>query len=131
MFRERGADAACARRGVAWFGLGHQGVMDRSRYEGFVAAKEAVAAQVQDRFVAEALCDLAEGLLLARSSEEAALARRRASETLGPLVDRGEITRRVAGRFWMHLRACGPRMYWPASWARARVSPRAGAVRGN
>jgi hypothetical protein len=105
--------------------------MDRSRYQGYVAARDVVAAQVPDPVVAQVLCDLAEGLLLARSAEEAEQARSLASETLAPLVDRGEITPRVAGRFWMRLRACGPRMYWPPSWDRARVTPRAGAVPGH
>jgi hypothetical protein len=105
--------------------------MDRGRYEGYVAARDAVAAQVPDPFVADVLCELAEGLLLARSAEEAEEARVRASETLGPLVDRGAIARRVAGRVWVHLRACGPPMYWPPSWDRVHVTPRAGAVRGH
>jgi hypothetical protein len=103
--------------------------MDRRRYEGYVTARDAVAAQVADPFVAEVLCDLAEGLLLARSSDEAEHARRQASETLGPLVDRGELTVRVAGRLWIHLRGCGPPMYWPPTWARARDASRAAAVR--
>jgi hypothetical protein len=105
--------------------------MDRTRYDGYVAAKDAVAAEVFDPFVAEVLGDLAESLLLARSGLEADKARRRASETLGPLVDRGEITRRIAGRFWIHLRACSPRSHWPPSWDRGRAAPRAGVLRGD
>jgi hypothetical protein len=105
--------------------------MDRSRYEGYVAARDAVADQVVDPVAAEVLCDLAESLLLARDAAEAEEARERGTETLGLLVDRGGLTPPAAGRFWTHLRACGPQMHWPPTWDRPRVAPRGWAVRGH
>jgi hypothetical protein len=105
--------------------------MDRRRHQGYLRARDAVAAQTPARFAALILDDLAEGLLLARSAAEAEEARERATESLALLVDRGDLTRRAAGRFWIHLRACGPQMYWPPSWDHAHVAPPDWAVRGH
>lgn len=105
--------------------------MDRSRYEGYVVARDAISTEPGDAFPAEVLCDLAEGVLLARDALEAEHARDRAAEELGLLVDGGELTRRLAGRFWIQLRACGPQMHWPPSWDRSEVAARRWAVRGH
>jgi hypothetical protein len=69
--------------------------MDGSRYEGYVAAKDAVSAQVTDPFAAEVLCDLSEGLLLSRDEAEARQAQAQAIEALGLLVDRGDLARGI------------------------------------
>ena len=105
--------------------------MDRSRYEGHVAAKDAVAAQVTDPFAAEVLCDLSESLLLSRDAVEAKQAREQVTEALDLLVHRGALDRGIAGRFWVHLRACGPEMAWPATWERARMPPGSRTGRGH
>jgi hypothetical protein len=93
--------------------------MDRVRYEGYLAARKAIAMQPLDEFATDVLRDLAEGLLLARHPLEADAAREQVPEALGVLVDRGDLTRLTATRFWVHLRACGPAMDWPPSWDRA------------
>jgi hypothetical protein len=105
--------------------------MDRGRYEGYVAVRDAVAAQAEDAFASEVLCDLAESLLLARNPGEAEEARECVSNALGILIDRGGLSRRAAGRFWIQLRACGPQMQWPPSWDRTGVAPPGWAVRGH
>jgi hypothetical protein len=104
--------------------------MDLGRYEGYVTARDAIAVEMLDGFSAEVLQDLAEGLLLARDPGEADEARDRVPDALGLLVDRGDLTRRAADRFWARLKACGPRMQWPPSWDRAPASPEGWAVRG-
>jgi hypothetical protein len=90
--------------------------MDRTRYEGYVAARNAIAAQPLDEFATGTLSDLAEALLLARDVTEAEEAREAVLEGLALLVTRHDLTRRAAIRFCVHLKACGPPMYWPASW---------------
>jgi hypothetical protein len=93
--------------------------MDRVRYEGYVAARSAIAMQPLDDFAADVLSDLAEGLLLARDVAEAGAQRERVPEALALLVERGDLTPLTATRFWVHLRACGPAMEWPLTWDRA------------
>lgn len=46
------------------------------------------------------------------------------------LVDRGDLPRLAADRFWAELRACGPRMVWPTSWDRHPAPPTSCAVYG-
>ena len=92
-------------------------LVDRQRYEGYVAARDAIAVLELDRYAAHTLGDLAEGLLLARDEAEADSARDRVPKTLVLLVDEGTLTWRSANRFWAHMRACGPRMQWPQSWS--------------
>jgi hypothetical protein len=104
--------------------------MDRGRYEGYVAARDAVALEAPDPLAVEVLDDLAEGLLLARDDGEAEAARDRVPEALGGLVDRGALTRRGATHVWVLLKACGPDMNWPSSWERSRASSSVRAVRG-
>jgi hypothetical protein len=96
--------------------------MNRIRYEGYVVARNAIAAQPLDEFAAETLSDLAEALLLARDATEAEEARAAVLEGLELLVTRHDLTRRAAVRFWAHLRACGPPMYWPPSWEGSPVA---------
>jgi hypothetical protein len=96
--------------------------MDRIRYEGYVVARNAIAAQPLDEFATETLSDLAEALLLARDAAEAEQAREAVLEGLALLVARHDLTRRAAVRFWMHLRACGPPMYWPSTWEGSPVA---------
>jgi hypothetical protein len=105
--------------------------MDRSRYEGYVAAKDAVSAQVTDPFAAEVLSDLGEGLLLSRDDAEARQAQAQVIEAFGLLVDRGDLAGNIAGRLWVHLRACGPEMHWPPTWDRVRAAPIGPAMRGH
>jgi hypothetical protein len=102
--------------------------MDGVRYKGYVAAREAIAAQPLDPLAAEALEDLAEGLLLARDDVEAEAARVAVPEALAALVDRHLMTRRTADRFWVHLKACAPDANWPPSWDRSPVSAPRGAL---
>jgi hypothetical protein len=90
--------------------------MDRIRYEGYVVARNAIAAQPLDEFATWTLCDLAEALLLARDGTEAEEAREAVLEGLALLVARHDLTRRAAVRFWVHLKACGPPMHWPPTW---------------
>jgi hypothetical protein len=90
--------------------------MDRIRYEGYVVARNAIAAQPLDEFAAGTLSDLAEALLLARDATEGEEAREAVLEGLALLVTRHDLTRRAAVRFWTYLRACGPPMYWPPTW---------------
>ena len=87
--------------------------MDRTRYEGYVVARTAIAAQPLDEFATETLSDLAEALLLSRDAAEAERAREAVLEGLALLVARHDLTRRAAVRFCVHLKACGPPMYWP------------------
>jgi hypothetical protein len=105
--------------------------MDRSRYDGYVATRDTVAAEVADPFASQLLCDLAEGLLLARDAAEAEDARDLVTGALAALVDRGDLNRRAAGHFWADVRACGPQMQWPLSWVRTRIAPRSWALGGN
>jgi hypothetical protein len=104
--------------------------MDGVRYKGYVAAREAIAAQPLDPLAAETLGDLAEALLLARDEVEAGAARGAVPEALASLVDRHVMTRRTADRFWVHLRACAPAANWPPSWDRSPMSAPRGALRG-
>jgi hypothetical protein len=104
--------------------------VNRHRYEGYVGVRNAIEAQVVDEYPSAVLDDLAEGLLLARSLDEAVEARNRVPEALLLLVDRGDLTRFAADRFWVHLSACGPRMTWPPSWERPPRFARPGAVPG-
>jgi hypothetical protein len=104
--------------------------VNRHRYEGYIGVRNAIEAQVVDEYPSAVLEDLAEGLLLARSKDESVEARDRVPEALGLLVDRGDLTRFAADRFWVHLRACGPRMTWPPTWERPARTPRPGAVPG-
>jgi hypothetical protein len=96
--------------------------MDRIRYEGYVVARNAIAAQPLDEFATETLFDLAEALLLARDATEAAEARDAVLEGLALLITRHDLTRRAAVRFWTYLKACGPPMYWPPSWEGSPVA---------
>jgi hypothetical protein len=104
--------------------------MNRRRYEGYIAARDALADQALDSFAAGIVGDLAESLLLARDKAEAEEVRQHVTEALGVLVDRGDLTPQTASCFWTHLRACGPQMHWPASWDLAHVTSRS-AVRGD
>ena len=97
--------------------------MNRGRYEGYRAVRHAVAVEGLDEFAARVVEDLAEGLLLARAEPEAELARDSVPESLGSLVDRGDLTRRGADRLWARLKGCGPSMIWPPSWDRTPASP--------
>jgi hypothetical protein len=104
--------------------------VNRHRYEGYIGVRNAIEAQVVDEYPSAVLEDLAEGLLLSRSKDESVEARDRVPEALGLLVDRGDLTRFAADRFWVHLRACGPRMTWPPTWERPARAPRPWAVPG-
>jgi hypothetical protein len=96
--------------------------MDRIRYKGYVVARNAIAAQPLDEFATATLSDLAEALLLARDATEAEAVREAVLEGLALLVARHDLTRRAAVRFWVHLKACGPPMYWPPSWEGSPVA---------
>jgi hypothetical protein len=96
--------------------------MDRTRYDGYVVARTAIAAQPLDEVATDTLSDLAEALLLARDATEAEEAREAVLEGLALLVARHDLTRRAAVRFWIHLKACGPPMYWPPSWEDSPVA---------
>ena len=85
-------------------------------------ARNAIAAQPLDEFATETLSDLAEALLLARDAAEAERAREAVLEGLALLVARHDLTRRAAVRFCVHLKACGPPMYWPPSWESSPVA---------
>ena len=103
--------------------------MNGHRHQGYLAARGVIEGQPLDPFAAELLLDLAERLLLARVSEDAAEARDAVVETVDALVVRNAITRRTASRVWVHLKACGPPMHWPTSWDRAPV-PFSGFMHG-
>ena len=105
--------------------------MDGVRYQGFVAARNAIAAQPLDPLASEVLDELAEALLLARAPAEGHAAREAVPEALGALVDSHVMTRRTADRFFVHLKACGPQMDWPPSWDRLPLTQPRGAVRGH
>jgi hypothetical protein len=104
--------------------------VNRHRYEGYIGVRNAIEAQVVDEYPSAVLEDLAEGLLLSRSEVESVEARDRVPEALGLLVDRGDLTRFAADRFWVHLKVCGPRMTWPPSWERPAPGARPWAVPG-
>jgi hypothetical protein len=104
--------------------------VNRHRYEGYIGVRNAIEAQVVDEYPSTVLEDLAEGLLLARSPGEAVEARDRVPEALGLLVDRGDLTRFAADRFWGYMKACGPRMTWPPSWEGPAPPARPWAVPG-
>ena len=91
--------------------------MNRVRYEGYVAAIEAISAQPLDGDASELLSDLAEGLLLARDEAEADAAHERVPEALKALVERRDLTRHTAARFYAHMKACGPELPSPPSLA--------------
>jgi hypothetical protein len=105
--------------------------MNRGRYDGYVAARQAARVEAPDEPAAQVIEDLAEGLLLARDQLEADVARERVPQALSSLVDRGELPRRAADRLWARLKACGPPMNWPPSWDRSPASSRGRAVRGH
>ena len=92
--------------------------MNRRRYDGYRAVQDAIASQELAAHPAAVVGELAEGLLLARDAPEAGEAAARVPEGLAWLVNRGDLSRFVAHRFWAMLRACGPRLSWPASWDR-------------
>jgi hypothetical protein len=107
-------------------------LVNRVRYEGYVAVKDAIADEMIDFHAGDVIRDLAEGLLLARDGEEAERARENAPGVLLRLVEEGFLSRSAAHRFFVRVRACGPEMHWPPSWQRRRVPlmPR-WAVRGS
>jgi hypothetical protein len=90
----------------------------RRRYKGYKAVQGAIAAEPLDERPANVLKGFAEALLLARRRSEAHDAAAVAPDALAMLVERGDLSRRAATRFWALLRACGPRMTWPPSWDR-------------
>ena len=92
--------------------------MNGCRYDAYIRFKGALADEPLDGYAATVLHDLAEGLLLARDREEAHAARDRIPDALAALVERGDLSRSAARRFWARLRACGPTMHWPPSWQR-------------
>jgi hypothetical protein len=98
--------------------------MNRRRYDGYRAVRGAITRRVIDEHAADVLGGLAEGLLLARDDAEAQQAVDRVPEGLMLLVDRGELSRFAAHRFWALLRQCGPRMAWPTSWDRQAAASR-------
>jgi hypothetical protein len=95
--------------------------VNRLRYEGYVAVKDAVAAEMLDFHAAHVIRDLAESLLLARDHIEAEKAREHVPAVLLRLVDEGFLPRSAAHRFFVRVRACGPEMVWPPSWQRHRA----------
>jgi hypothetical protein len=97
--------------------------MNRGRYEGYRAVRHAAGVEALDDFATGIVEELAEGLLLARDEPEADAARDLVPESLGSLVDRGDLTRRGADRLWLRLKGCGPSMVWPPSWDRTSASP--------
>jgi hypothetical protein len=104
--------------------------VNRSRYEGYKAVHGAIAAYLLDEYASNVLAGFAEALLLARRRSEADDAVAVAPDALTLLVDRGDLSRSAATRFWALLRACGPPTSWPPSWDRhTPTSPKA-AVRG-
>jgi hypothetical protein len=105
--------------------------MDRDRYEGYVAAKDAIAYEADGERATDVLGDLAEGLLLARDTREAETARERVPEILRSLVDDGDLSTLAAARLWGHLKACGPAMQWPPSWDRTQGQTHGWALRGH
>jgi hypothetical protein len=105
------------------------GQVNRFRYEGYVAVREAIAGESLDGDTAALVADLAEGLLLARGRIEAEVARDRVPPALLALVDCGELSRFAAHRLWARIRACGPRMHWPPSW-QGDAAPAGWAVPG-
>jgi hypothetical protein len=98
--------------------------MNRRRYDGYRAVRGAIRRQVLNEHAAEVLGGLAEGLLLAHDEAEAQQAVDRVPQGLMLLVDRGELSRFAAHRFWALLRRCGPRISWPASWERQAAASR-------
>jgi hypothetical protein len=90
--------------------------VNRRRYEGYVAVRDAIAAEPIDDREADLLADLAEGLLLARGPAEATAARDRVPAVLALLVERGHLSRVGAHRLWAQIRTCGPALQWPPSW---------------
>jgi hypothetical protein len=104
--------------------------MDRRRYDGYRAVQDAIVRQALAEYPAGVLRDLAEGLLLARDENEAWRAAAPVPDSLMSLVDRGELTRFEAHRFWALLKSCGPRVSWPASWDDPMTASRPWAVQG-
>jgi hypothetical protein len=103
--------------------------VNRRRYEGYVAVRDAIGAEPLDGHAATLVADLAEGLLLARGPAEAEDARDRVPPALVRLVDRGEMSRTSAHRLWARIRTCGPDMPWPPSWRDEAGSRASRAVR--
>jgi hypothetical protein len=95
--------------------------VNRVRYQGYVAVKDAIADEVLDLHARHVIRDLAESLLLARDSTEADQARERVPVVLLRLVDEGSLSRSAAHRFFVRVRACGPEMHWPPSWQRRKA----------
>jgi hypothetical protein len=104
--------------------------MNRRRYEGYVALRDAVARQALSDCSATILAELAEGLLLARDEKEARKAAAPVPDSLASFVARGELSRFAAHRFWALLQKCGPRLSWPTSWDHPMAESRPPAVRG-
>ena len=104
--------------------------MNRRRYDGYRALEDAIVRQALAEYPAGVLRDLAEGLLLARDENEACRAAAPVPDSLASLVDRGELSRFAAHRFWALLKGCGPRVNWPAAWDDPMAASRPWAVRG-
>jgi hypothetical protein len=102
--------------------------MNRRRYDGYRAVEDAIVRQALAEYPAGVLRDLAAGLLLARDENEARRAAAPVPDSLASLVDRGELSRFAAHRFWVLLKACGPRVSWPAAWDHPMAASRPWAV---
>ena len=90
--------------------------VNRRRYDGYVAVREAIQDEPVEGVAATLLTDLAEGQLLSRGLDEAGEVRDRVPPALAGLVDRGHLSSFAAHRLWARLRACGPALYWPPTW---------------
>jgi hypothetical protein len=86
------------------------------RYEGYVAVRNALAAEPVEGVATSVLADLAEGPLLSRGLHEPSEVRDRVPVALVGLVDRGHLSSFAAHRLWARLRACGPALDWPPTW---------------
>jgi hypothetical protein len=94
--------------------------VNRLRYGGYVAVREAIADEMLDLHAGNLIRELAESLLLARDRTEAETAREHVPGVLLQLVDEGFMSRAAAHRFFVRVRTCGPAMIWPPSWQRHR-----------
>jgi hypothetical protein len=106
-------------------------MVDRQRYAAYRAVRESIALEGLSDHSSGTLCDFAEGLLLARGRVEGEEVRDSLPAVLMVLVDRGDLPRCAADRFWADVRACGPRLVWPASWDGHSSAPAGWAVRGH